>query len=127
FGVRAVKGKYKQSVLGFAWAGITPLVRVILYTVIFGYVARFPSGGKPYAVFAFAAMLPWNFFTSVFGSSSGCLRSAQALVQKVYFPRLVLPISSLISLSVNTLIQIAIQFGLLAYYGFVPSLKAFLL
>jgi homopolymeric O-antigen transport system permease protein len=91
---RDVKVRYKQSVLGVAWAVLQPLLTMVIFTVLFGKLGRIPSAGKPYAIFSYAGLLPWTFFSSVVTSSSNSLISNPNLITKVYFPRLLIPISA---------------------------------
>src|SRR5581483_4305371 len=91
--LREVKSKYKQTVLGIAWAVLQPLSLMLVFTVVFSFFARMPSDGVPYAVFSYCAVLPWQFFSSVVGRGSGGLVSNRVLVQKVYFPRELVPIA----------------------------------
>ncbi len=88
---RDVKIRYKQTLLGAAWAILQPLTTMVVFTVLFGRLARVPSEGEPYAIFSFAALLPWNFFNLAVTNSSNSLVGNANLITKVYFPRLVIP------------------------------------
>src|SRR5258706_10783015 len=89
--VREIKSKYKQTILGVAWSLLQPLSLMLVFTIVFSLFARMPSDGVPYAVFSYCALVPWQFFAGVIGRGAGCLLSNQVLVQKVYFPRELIP------------------------------------
>jgi lipopolysaccharide transport system permease protein len=93
---RDVKVRYRQSVLGAAWAIIQPLMLMLVFTVVFGHYAKLPSNGLPYPVFTFAALVPFTYFTSALSNAAGSMVSNSALVSKVYFPRLLMPISAVL-------------------------------
>lgn len=129
---RDIKVRYKQTALGSAWAIIQPLTTMVVFTIIFGQLAKIPSDGIPYPIFSFCALLPWNYFAGAFGRSSGSLVGSAHLISKVYFPRLVIPISSLLSGLLDFAIAFLMLIGLMFWYGIVPSiavlwLPAFLL
>ncbi len=129
---RDIKVRYKQTVLGAAWAIIQPLTTMVIFTIIFGKLAKIPSDGIPYPIFSFCALLPWNYFAGAFGRSSGSLVGSAHLISKVYFPRLVIPISSLLSGLLDFAIAFLVLIGLMFWYGIVPTvailwLPAFLL
>ncbi len=129
---RDIKVRYKQTVLGAAWAIIQPLTTMVIFTVIFGQLAKIPSDGIPYPIFSFCALLPWNYFAGAFGRSSGSLVSNAHLISKVYFPRLVIPISSLLSGLLDFAIAFVVLIGLMFWYHIIPTvnilwLPAFLL
>ncbi len=114
--LREVKSKYKQTVLGIAWAVLQPLSLMLVFTVVFSFFARMPSDGVPYAVFSYCAVLPWQFFSSVVGRGTGSLVSNQVLVQKVYFPRELVPMAVVASAVVDFAIGVILFFGLLWMY-----------
>ena len=124
---RDVSIRYKQSALGIVWAVIQPLVLMTLFTIVFGYFARLPSDGVPYPLFVLSALLPWLYFAKALSGASESMVSSANLVTKVYFPRLILPISK----TVSGLVDFAISFGLLvialAWYGVVPGWPILLL
>ncbi len=129
---RDVKVRYKQTALGASWAVIQPVVTMVVFTVIFGQLARIPSDGIPYPVFSFCALLPWNYFSGAFGRSSGSLLSNAQLISKVYFPRLIIPISSLLAGLVDFAIAFMVLIAMMLWYGIAPVpailwLPAFLL
>jgi lipopolysaccharide transport system permease protein len=92
---RDIKVRYKQTVLGVAWAIIQPLMNMVVFSIIFGKVAKLPSDGYPYPIFLFAALLPWTFFSNSITASSNSLVGSANLISKVYFPRLIIPLSSI--------------------------------
>ena len=117
FVLREIKAKYKQAVLGVAWAFLQPLVLIGVFTIVFSHIARLPSDGAPYAVFSYCALLPWQFFAGVLNRGTGSLLSHQGLVQKVYFPREILLFSVVASATVDFLIGGIIFWGLLFFYN----------
>lgn len=119
---RDIKVRYKQTVLGAAWAIVQPLITMGIFTVIFGQLAKIPSNGIPYPVFSFCAILPWNYFAGAFGRSSGSLVANAHLISKVYFPRLVIPISSLLSGLLDFAIAFVVLIGLMVWYNVTPTI-----
>jgi lipopolysaccharide transport system permease protein len=119
---RDISVRYKQTVIGVAWALIQPLLTMLVMTVIFGRVAGLPSeGNAPYAIMVFAAMLPWTFFSTSLSSSSQSLVGNAQLISKVYFPRMIIPAASVIVSFVDFLISFAILVVLMVWYGFWPD------
>jgi homopolymeric O-antigen transport system permease protein len=118
---RDLKVHYKQTALGAAWAVIQPLFMMIVFSVFFGRLARVPSDGVPYPVFTFCALLPWQVFANALTASSNSLVSNQNLITKVYFPRLVVPISAVLGGLVDFAIAFVILIGMLVFYGIVPG------
>lgn len=127
FVLREVKARYKQAVLGFAWAFLQPLVLIGVFTVVFSHFAKLPSDGAPYAVFSYCALLPWQFFATVLGRGTGSLLSHQGLVQKVYFPREIIVFAVVASAVVDFTIGGIIFWGLLWYYGIPWSVHSLLI
>lgn len=113
--------RYKQTVIGMAWALIRPFLTMIVFTVVFGNLAKLPSNGVPYPIMVFAAMLPWQFFASSLSESSTSLLGNANLISKVYFPRLIVPTSAVIVCFVDFMISGMILIGLMAWYNFMPS------
>jgi lipopolysaccharide transport system permease protein len=113
--------RYKQTAIGIAWALIRPFLTMVVFTVIFSGVAKLPSDGVPYPILVFAGMLPWQFFANALGDCSNSLVGSANLLSKVYFPRLLVPIASVIVSFVDFLISGIILLGLMAWYNFVPS------
>lgn len=113
---RDIKVRYAQTVLGAAWAVIQPLLTMVIFSVIFGQLAQLPSEGVPYPVFTYVALLPWQLFAFSLTNSSQSLVGSQNLVSKVYFPRLIIPIASVLPALVDFVISFIVLVGLLAYY-----------
>jgi lipopolysaccharide transport system permease protein len=109
-------------VIGVLWAFIRPLLTMVVFTVIFGKLAKLPSDGNaPYAIMVFAAMLPWQFFSSAVSEASNSLLSNTQLITKVYFPRIIIPLSSVVTSFIDFLVSFVILLFLMAYYRFMPS------
>ena len=119
-----IKVRYKQSVLGPAWAILQPLALMLIYTLMFSILARMPSEGAPYAVFAYAALLPWTTFATALGNATNGLVSNSHLITKVYFPREILPLSYIISSLVDFAIAAVVLIGLLVYYDISLTVNA---
>src|SRR5579859_4889706 len=120
--------RYKQTVIGVAWALIRPLLTMMVFTVVFGKLAKLPSeGSAPYSLLVFAAMLPWQFFATSLTEASNSLISNVNLVSKVYFPRLIIPASSIITSFVDFLISFAILIAIISWYHFWPDWRIVLL
>lgn len=119
---RDISVRYKQTVIGVAWALIQPLATMLVMTVIFGYVAKLPSeGAAPYAIMVFAAMLPWQFFSTSLSSASQSLVGNANLISKVYFPRMIIPAGAVITSFVDFLISFVILLGMMVWYQFWPD------
>lgn len=119
--IRGIKAKYAQSVLGVGWAVLQPLVQTIIFTIIFGNLAKLDSDGVPYILFSFAAMVPWNYFSNILTESSNSLIQNKAMLSKVYFPRLVLPLAAVFSKILDFAIAFLVMVGLFIYFNFVPN------
>lgn len=124
---RDVKVRYKQTVLGAAWAIIQPLMTMVVFSLFFGNLAKIPSDGIPYPIFSYAALVPWTFFANGMGQSSNSLVGAANLIKKIYFPRLVIPISSVISGVVDFALAFIVLLGMMLAYGIVPTLNVIFL
>src|SRR5580704_166744 len=124
---RDIKVRYKQTVLGAAWAVIQPVMTMVVFSIFFGRLAKMPSDGVPYPVFAFAALLPWQLFAFAFSESSNSLVSSQNLITKVYFPRLVVPIAAVLAGLVDFAIAFVVLLGLMWHYRIVPTAAIVLL
>jgi len=120
---REIKVRYKQTLLGFAWAIIQPLFMMIVFTLFFGYLAKVPSEGIPYPLFNYAALLPWTLFAEGISRSSLSMVAQTNLIQKVYFPRLILPLSGILSPIVDFAIAFTILVGMMFYYSYPPTVK----
>lgn len=120
---RDVKVRYKQTALGAAWAIIQPLFTMLVFSVFFGRLAKIPSDGIPYPLFSFAALVPWTFFANGLGQASNSLVGNSNLLTKVYFPRLVIPISTVISGFIDFALSFAVLLLMMVYYGKMPTLN----
>jgi len=118
---RDVKVRYKQTVLGAAWAIIQPFFTMVVFSVFFGKLAKMPSDDIPYPIFSYAALVPWTFFANGLSQSSTSLVASANLIKKVYFPRLVVPISSVISGAVDFVLAFVVLLGMMLYFGIVPT------
>ncbi|MFQ5355794.1 MAG: ABC transporter permease [Mariprofundaceae bacterium] len=119
--------RYKQTAIGIAWAVIRPLLTMIVFTVVFGKLAKLPSDGVPYPIMVFAAMLPWQFFASSFAEAGNSLVSNSTMISKVYFPRLTMPVSAVIVSLVDFIISFVILACLMVWYNFIPDVRILLL
>jgi lipopolysaccharide transport system permease protein len=124
---REVKVRYKQTVLGAAWAVLQPLMTMAIFTVIFGVFVNVPSDGLPYPLFALAALLPWTYFSEAMTRSSISLVGDAQLIRKVYFPRLIMPLAAVVSPGVDFLLAFILLLGMIAWYGLSPTWGIFLL
>jgi len=125
---RDVSVRYKQTVIGIAWAFARPFMTMVVFTVIFGAVAKLPTEGTaPYAIMVFAGLLPWTLFSSVLTEASGSLVSNANLISKVYFPRLVIPLSTVAVALIDFGVSLSILAGLMLWYGFAPGWQILLL
>lgn len=124
---RDVKVRYKQTLLGAAWAVIQPLMTMIIFTFVFGRLAGISSDGFPYPVFSFAGLLPWQFFAGALAVSANSLVVSSAMVRKVYFPRVVLPASGVLAGLVDFSIAFVVLIGLMAWYRLAPTPAVLLL
>ena len=118
---RDILVRYKQTVIGIAWSVIRPLLTMLVFTVVFGRLAKLPNEGVPYPILVFSAMLPWQYFANAMQESSNSLIAESRLISKVYFPRLIVPASSVIVSAVDFLISLALLGLLMLGYSFVPS------
>ena len=120
---RDIMVRYKQTVLGAAWAIIQPFFTMVVFSLFFGRLAKIPSDGIPYPIFAYAALVPWTFFANGLTQSSNSLVSSANLIKKVYFPRLVIPISSVLSGVVDFVLAFIVLLGMMLFYGTTPTLN----
>ena len=123
FTLRDIKLRYKQTGLGIAWAVLQPLLTMVIFTVFFGGLAKIPSDGVPYPLFVLAALLPWTLFAEGLARSTTSMVSNANIMTKVYFPRLIMPLSSIISPLVDFAVSFIILIAMMIYYGFVPTLN----
>ena len=125
--LRDLKVRYKQTVLGILWAIIKPFSMMVIFSIFFGKFAKIPSEGIPYPIFTYAALLPWSYFSQSLNACSNSLVGSSHLITKVYFPRLVIPISSVLSGLVDFAIAFSILLGMMFYYQIIPTLTILLL
>jgi homopolymeric O-antigen transport system permease protein len=119
---RDVKVRYKQTALGAAWAVLQPLATMVVFTVFFGHLAQVGSDGLPYPLFSYAGLLPWTFFAQALSQSSDSLVGSSNLITKVYFPRLVIPVSSALAPAVDFGVALVVLVGMMAFYGVSPTI-----
>jgi len=124
---RDLKVRYKQTFIGIAWAIFQPFITMVVFSVFFGGLAKMPSDGVPYPIFVYVGLLFWQFFSSALGDTSNALITNQPIITKVYFPRLILPISSVFTKLIDFGIATVILIGLMFYYGYVPNLSGLLI
>jgi len=120
---RDVKVRYKQTVIGTAWVILQPLITMMIFTVIFSYLAKMPSDGLPYPIFAYTALLPWTYFSSALNRGVNSLVGEGHLIEKVYFPRLIIPISGVLSSLVDFVFAFLVLLGMLLWFGITPTWK----
>jgi lipopolysaccharide transport system permease protein len=118
---RDIAVRYKQTVIGVAWSLVRPFVTMVVFTLVFGKLAKLPSNGVPYPILVFAAMLPWQFFSNALTESSNSLVGNANMISKVYFPRLAIPTSAVVVSFVDFLLSFAMLVILMGWYRFVPS------
>ena len=127
-GWRDISVRYKQTIIGILWAIIKPFLTMVVFTVIFGRIAKLPSDGSaPYALLVFAAMLPWTLFSNALSESSISLIGNANLIGKVYFPRLIIPAATLVTAFIDFFITLIILIGMMIYYQFAPGWQILLL
>ena len=118
---RSIKVRYAQSALGIGWAVIQPVFSMLVFTVVFGKLAKMDSDGVPYALFSFTALVPWTFFANSVTESTGSLIQNANMISKIYFPRIILPMAAVLSKLVDFLIALLLLFGLMAWFRVAPS------
>ena len=118
---RDIKVRYKQTALGAAWAILQPFVTMVVLSVFFGRLARIPSDGVPYPIFAYCALLPWQLFAHAINESGNSLVANEALITKVYFPRLIIPLAAVLGGLVDFAVAFAVLIGMMLWYGIVPG------
>lgn len=124
---RDIKVRYKQTAIGVIWAIFQPLFTMLIFTVFFGRLAKMPSDGVPYPIFVYAGLLLWNYFSVALTNASDSLVANESIVKKVYFPRLILPLSTTVTPVIDFLLALVVLFGLMAFYHFVPNLIGIIL
>jgi len=120
---RDIKVRYKQTVFGAAWAIIQPVMTMIIFTIIFGKIAKLPSDGIPYPIFAYAALVPWTFFANSVSKASSSLVGGGAILKQIYFPRLAMPLSSVLGNTLDFALSFIVLLVLMAYYDIAPTLN----
>lgn len=120
---RDLKVRYRQTVVGILWAIIQPLLTMVIFSIFFGRLAKLPSDEIPYPIFSFAALVPWTFFANTINQASNSLVNSADMIKKIYFPRLTLPISSMLAGFVDFFLAFIVLLGMMFYYGFVPTIN----
>jgi lipopolysaccharide transport system permease protein len=124
---REVKVRYKQTIIGFAWAVIQPFMMMIVFSLFFGTLAKIPSLGIPYPLFTYAALLPWTLFADGLSRASDSLISGASMVQKIYCPRLIMPIAGVISPIVDFAVSLVVLIGMMIYFHYAPTIRILML
>jgi lipopolysaccharide transport system permease protein len=124
---RDIKVRYKQTILGVAWAILQPVFTMVVFSLFFGRLAKMPSDGLPYPIFSFAALVPWGFFSNGLVAAANSLVGNANLIQKVYFPRLIVPISAVLSGAVDLVLSFVVLLGMMAYFHVWPTIHIVLL
>lgn len=118
---RDIKVRYKQTVIGIAWAIIQPLFTMVVFTLFFGKLAKMPSDGIPYPIFSYAALVPWSFFASGLTDAASSLVSNSNLIKKVYFPRILIPLSAILSKGIDFILAFLVLLVMMFFYGIIPT------
>ena len=121
---RDIKVRYKQTLLGASWAILQPFFTMVIFSIFFGRLAKIPSDGVPYPIFAYAALVPWTFFAHSLTQASNSLVTSGNMIKKVYFPRLAVPIATVFSGVVDFALAFSVLLGMMIYYGIFPTLNA---
>jgi lipopolysaccharide transport system permease protein len=124
---RDVKVRYKQTLIGAAWAIIQPFMTMVVFSLFFGKLAKIPSNGLPYPIFYYSALLPWTYFANSIQNATNTIVAHQNMIKKVYFPRLILPLSAVLSGLVDFAIAFSVLLGMMLFYGIMPTWKLLLL
>lgn len=127
FAWRDIKVRYKQTVLGIAWAIFQPLLTMVVFTIFFGNLAKVPSDGVPYPVFVYTGLLFWNYFSTALTNASNCLIDNESIVKKIYFPRLILPLATTVTPLIDFVFAFVILIVLMLAYGYLPNLLGLIL
>jgi lipopolysaccharide transport system permease protein len=123
FAWRDIKVRYKQTVMGVLWAIIQPFLTMVIFSLFFGRLANIPSDGLPYPVFSYAALVPWTFFANALNQASNSLVVNASMIKKIYFPRLALPIATVLAGVIDFVLSFVVLLGMMLYYGLVPTLN----
>jgi lipopolysaccharide transport system permease protein len=124
---RDLKVRYKQTLLGFTWVILQPVINMVVFTILFGQLLKVPTDGIPYPIFSFAALLPWLYFAGSLSRSSTTLVGSANLISKVYFPRMVIPIAGVLSGLVDFLVSLIVLIGMMLFYKIMPTWNLLLL
>ncbi len=125
---RDVAVRYKQTIVGFAWAFVRPFMTMVVFTVVFGHIAKLSSGDTtPYALMVYGGLLPWTLFASVLGDASNSVMGNANLISKVYFPRMIVPLSTVVVALIDFAVSLSILLGLMIWYRFLPGWQILLL
>ena len=119
---RDLKVRYRQTVIGILWAVIQPLLTMVIFSLFFGKLAKVPSDEIPYPIFSYAALVPWTFFANSINQASNSLVNNSEMIKKIYFPRLTMPIASILAGLVDFILAFVILIGMMLYYGYVPTI-----
>jgi lipopolysaccharide transport system permease protein len=120
---RDLKVRYKQSVLGILWAILQPLLNMVVFTVIFGNLAKLPSDGLPYPIFSYTATVPWAFFAAALSTTARSMLTSGNMISKIYFPRMIVPFASVLANLVDFAIAFVILIGMMFFYNIIPSIN----
>lgn len=123
FAWRDIKVRYRQTVMGALWAIIQPFFTMVIFSLFFGRLANIPSDGVPYPVFSFTALVPWTFFANALAQASNSLVTNANMIKKIYFPRLALPIATVLAGVVDLVLAFIVLLGIMFYYGIVPTIN----
>ncbi len=123
FAWRDIKVRYKQTVMGVLWAIIQPFLTMVIFSLFFGRLANIPSDGLPYPVFSYAALVPWTFFANALAQASNSLVINANMIKKIYFPRLALPIATVLAGVIDFVLAFLVLLGMMLYYGLVPTVN----
>src|ERR1044071_4297015 len=123
FAWRDIKVRYKQTVMGVLWAIIQPFLTMVIFSLFFGRLATIPSDGLPYPVFSFAALVPWTFFSNALAQASNSLVINANMIKKIYFPRLALPIATVLAGVIDFALSFVVLLGIMLYYGITPTIN----
>jgi lipopolysaccharide transport system permease protein len=119
--LRSIKARYAQSIIGIGWAVVQPVFSMIVFSIVFGHLAKVSSDGRPYALFSFAGLVPWTFFSNALTDSTSSLVSQASMLSKVHFPRLILPLSAVAAKLLDFAIALALLFAMMAFYRVAPT------
>ncbi len=122
FSWRDIKVRYKQTIIGVGWALFQPFITMVVFSIFFGTLIKVPTGGIPYPIFVYVGLLIWQFFSSALSETSNSLITNQSIVTKVYFPRLILPISAVLTRFIDFFVSSFILAGMMVYYHFIPNI-----